>query len=74
MYKTKSNKCKKIQKTLIQKFWVLVMVKIMILPKRAICGSKKSQFIKNHKVKGLLSKLTIRTPLGEIPLLDIILF
>ena len=48
--------------------------KIMILSKCAICGSKKSQFIKNHKVKGLLSKLAIRTPLGEIPLLDDILF
>ena len=48
--------------------------KIMILSKCAICASKKSQFIKNHKVKGLLSKLAIRTLLGEIPLLDDILF
>ena len=29
----------------------------MILSKCAICGSKKSRFIKNQELKGLLSKL-----------------
>ena len=41
----------------------------MILSKCAICGSKKSNFIKNQEAKRLLSSLGIRTLLGKIPLL-----
>ena len=37
--------------------------RVMILPKLAICGSKKSRFIKRQEAKGLLSKLGIKTPL-----------
>ena len=37
--------------------------KAMILSKCAICGSKKSRFIKNQEAKGLLSNLGIRTSL-----------
>ena len=48
--------------------------KTMILSKCAICGSKKSKFIKEQQVKGLLSNLGIRTPLNKIPLLGDILF
>ena len=44
----------------------------MILSKCAICGSKKSRFIK--EAKGLLSKLGIRTPLSKVPILGEILF
>ena len=43
--------------------------KTMILSKCAICGSKKSKFIKKQEAKGLLSNLRIRTPLNKIPLL-----
>ena len=46
----------------------------MILSKCAICDSKKSRFIKNQEVKGLLSKLGIKTPLSKIPILGDILF
>ena len=46
----------------------------MILSKCAICGSKKSKFIKNQEAKGLLSSLCIRTPLSKIPLLGNVLF
>ena len=41
--------------------------KIMILSKCTICRSKKSKFIKEQQVKGLLSNLGIRTPLNKIP-------
>ena len=41
----------------------------MILPKRAICGSKTSRFIKNQEAKGLLSNLGLRAPLKKVPLL-----
>ena len=46
----------------------------MILSKCAICGSKKSKFIKNQEAKGLLSKLGIKTPLSKVPVLGDILF
>ena len=45
----------------------------MVLSKCAICGSKKSGFIKNHKSR-LLSKLGVRTPLSKVSILSDILF
>ena len=38
----------------------------MILSNCAICGSKKSRFIKNQEAKGLLSKLGIKKPLSKV--------
>ena len=48
----------------------------MMLLKCAICGSKKSRFIKNQESKGILSnfKLGVRTPLIKVPILGDILF
>ena len=46
----------------------------MVLSKCATCGSKKSRFIKNQEVKGLLSNLDIKTPLTKVPILGDILF
>ena len=48
--------------------------KSMILWKCAICGSKKSRFIKNQEAKGLLSNLGIKTPFSKLPILGDILF
>ena len=48
--------------------------KAMILSKCAICGSKKSQFIKNQEAKGLLCNLGLKTPLSKVPILANILF
>ena len=48
--------------------------RIMVLSKCAICGSKKSGFIKNQEEKGLLSNLGIKTSLGKVPVLGDILF
>ena len=48
--------------------------RIMVLSKCAICGSKKSGFIKNQEEKGLLSNLGIKTSLGKVPILGDILF
>ena len=48
--------------------------KTMILSKCAICGSKKSRFIKNQEAKGLLSNLGIRAPLSKVPIVGDILF
>ena len=46
----------------------------MVLSKCAICGNKKSRFIKNQQTKELLSNLGIKTPLNRVPILGFILF
>ena len=46
----------------------------MVLSKCTICCSKKSKFIKNQEAKGLLSSLSVRTPLSKVPILGDILF
>ena len=46
----------------------------MILSKCAICGSKKSRFIKKQDAKGLLSNLGLTTSLSKIPILGDVLF
>ena len=38
----------------------------------AICGSKKSRFIKEQQAMGILSNLGIKTPLSKVPLLNIL--
>ena len=49
-------------------------VKAMILSTCAICGGKKSKFIKQQEAKGLLSNLGLKTLLNKIPVLGDILF
>ena len=41
----------------------------MILSKCAICGCKKSKFIKKQEASGILSSVGIRTRLNKIPVL-----
>ena len=43
----------------------------MIQSNCAICGSKKSRFIKEQQAVGILSNLGIKTPLSKVPLLNI---
>ena len=38
----------------------------------AICGSKKSRFIKEQQAMGILSNLGIKTPFNKVPLLNIL--
>ena len=47
--------------------------KTMILSKSAICGSKKSRFIKKQKASGILSNLGLKIPLNKISLMGDIL-
>ena len=67
-------KCKKDTENINSKVSKTSNNRTMILSKCAICGSKKSRFIKNQEAKGLLSNLGIRTPLSKVPLLGDILF
>ena len=48
--------------------------KTMMLSKCAICGRKKSRFIKEQEPNGILSSLGLKTPWNKIPLLGDILF
>ena len=67
-------KCKKNTESINPKVSATSNGRTMVLSKCAICGSKKSKFIKKHEAKGLLSSLSIRTPLSKIILLRDVLF
>ena len=67
-------KCKKDTEIIDPKVCATSNGRTMILSKCAICGSKKSKYIKKQEAKGLLSNLGIRTPFSKIPLLGDVLF
>ena len=67
-------KCKKHTKNIDPQVSSTSNGKFMILSKRAICGSRKSKFIKKQEANGILSSLGIKTPLSEIPILGDVLF
>ena len=46
--------------------------RLVLSSKCAVCGSKKSRFIKEQEAEGLLSNLGIKAPLNKIPLLNIL--
>ena len=48
--------------------------KTMMLSKCAICGNKKSKFIKKQEASGLFSSVGIRTPLNKIAVLGDIFY
>ena len=64
--------CKKYTKRINPKIVRHKHNRLMIQSNCAICGSKKSRFIKEHQASGLLSNLGIKTPLNKVPLLNIL--
>ena len=46
--------------------------RLMIPSNCAVCNSKKSKFIKEQKAIGILRNLGIKTPLGKVPLLNVL--
>ena len=76
MYKMKSYclKCKKHTENINPQVSSTSNGKIIILSKCAICGNKKSRFVKKQEAKGLLNKLGIKTPFSKLPILVDILF
>ena len=68
-----SLKCKKNTESINPKVSKTTNGKTMILSTCAICGSKKSKFVKEQQGKGLLSNLGLRTPLNKISVLGDIL-
>ena len=67
-------KCRSNTKSINPKVSKTTNGKAIILSTCAICGSKKSKFIKQREAKGLLSNLGLRTLLNKIPVLGDILF
>ena len=45
--------------------------RFMLSQKCAVCGSKKSKFMKEQEAEGLLSNSGIRKQLSKIPLLNV---
>ena len=67
-------KCRRNTKSINPKVSKTINGRAIILSTCAICGSKKSKFIKQQEAKGLLSNLGLKTPLNKIPVLGDILF
>ena len=67
-------KCQKDTKNINPRVSSTTYGKTVLLSKCMKCGSKKSRFVKNQEVKGLLSNLGIKTPISKAPLLGDILF
>ena len=67
-------KCRKNTEKINPKVSKFFNGRTMVLSKCAICGSKKSRFIKNQEAKGLLCNLGVKTPLSKVPILGDILF
>ena len=67
-------KCRKNTENIDPKVSASSNVRVTILSKSAICGSKKWRFIKNEEAQGFLSKLGIKTPLSKVPIFSDISF
>ena len=65
-------KCKKNTKNIDGKMMKTKYCRFVLSSKCAICGSKKSKFMKEQEAEGLLSSLGIRTPLSKVPLLNVL--
>ena len=64
--------CKKYTKNTNPKIVRNRQNRLMIQSNCSICGSKRSRFIKEQKALGILSNLGIRTPLSQVPLLNVL--
>ena len=65
-------KCRKNTKNLNSKICKTKNDRLFMQSKCADCEIKKTRFAKEHKGKGLLSKLGIKTPLSKISLLNVL--
>ena len=65
-------KCKKNTKNIDAKMMKTKNGRFVLSSKCAICGNKKSKFMKVQEAKGLLINLGIRTPLSKVSLLNVL--
>ena len=67
-------KCERNTKNIDSKMLETKNGRLMLSSKCAICGSKKSRFMKEQEAKGLLSNLGVNKQLSKIPILGDVLF
>ena len=65
-------KCKKNTKNIDAKMMKTKNGRFMLSSKCAVCGSKKSKFMKEQEVERLSRNLGIKTLLSKIPLLNVL--
>ena len=70
--KTYCIKCRKDTENIDPKIVRTTNNRLVMQSKCFVCGIKKSRFVKEQEAKVLLSNLGIKTPLSEIPLLNIL--
>ena len=70
--KTYCVKYKKNNKNLNSKIFKTKNNRLIMQSKCSDCGIKISRFVKEQEPKGLLSNLGIKTPLSNIPLLNVL--
>ena len=70
--KTYCIKCKKDTENIDPKIVGTKNNRLIMQSKCSVCKIKRSRFIKEQEVKGLLSNLGIKTPLSKIPLLNLL--
>ena len=62
-------KCRKNTENLDSRIFKTRNERMIMQSKCAVCGSKKSRFMKEQEAKGTLNSLGLKTPLNKIPLL-----
>ena len=60
--------CKRNTKNIDSKILETKNGRLMLSLKCAICGSKKSRFMKEQEAKEFLSNISLKTPLSKIPI------
>ena len=70
--KTYCVKCRKDTNNINPKIFRTKNNRLLIQSTCSDCKNKKSRFIKEQDVKGLLSNLGINTPFSKIPLLNVL--
>ena len=70
--KTCCVKCRKNTEILNSKSFKTKNGRLIMQSKCPVCRIKKSRFVKEQEAKGLLSNLGIKTPLNQIPLLNVL--
>ena len=70
--KTYCLKCKTNTDNIDPKMFRTKNNRLLMQSKCSVCGTKKSRFVKEQDVKGLLSNLGIKTPLSKILLWNVL--
>ena len=70
--KTYCVKCRRDTENIDSKMFRTKNNRLIMQSKCSVCRIKKSRFVKEQEAKDLLINLKIRTPLSEIPLLNVL--